>query len=198
VSYGAGEEMKLFLDMDGVLADFIGQVHATLKIPYNIDRYPYELGRWDTLSVIANRSDGRFTRKDVFAATDVHEFWEYMPWTYDGKTILKSIKRSVKSEERFICTSPMARPYAWSGKIAWLNKNKIYNNIIIMSASKSLLAKHDCMLIDDKDSNVDEFIAAGGKAFLIPRPWNRRFAEWQRRYDYFDEMLDAIEKVKKI
>ncbi len=43
-----------------------------------------------------------------------------------------------------------------------------------IGGKKHLLAHKDALLIDDRDENVAEFRHAGGKAILIPRPWNNQ------------------------
>jgi len=56
----------------------------------------------------------------------------------------------------------------------WVKEHlsRYYKQLIITMAPKHLLAKPDTLLIDDKDENVEGFWDAGGKAILVPRPWN--------------------------
>ena len=37
---------------------------------------------------------------------------------------------------------------------------------------KHFCARPDALLIDDSDHNVEAFLAHGGQAILVPRPWN--------------------------
>lgn len=185
--------MKVYLDMDGVLCDFVQSVHDSLKIPYELKTYPYELGKWDVLEEIIAVHGEKVKKSDIYKPTDTHEFWDTMNWMPDGKMILSAVQYCTNKEDLYICTSPMARPGAWSGKIAWLNKNHIHKNIIVMSASKALLAHPDCILIDDKDSNIEDFIAAGGRGYLVPRPWNKRHLDWKRGFEYLPELIHELE-----
>ena len=68
----------------------------------------------------------------------------------------------------------MLNPGSWPGKVEWVHRyfRTFEKRLIITQAPKSLLAKPDTLLIDDRDKNIEEFIAAGGQAILVPRPWN--------------------------
>jgi hypothetical protein len=59
---------------------------------------------------------------------------------------------------------------------------------MVTTAPKRLLAKPDHVLIDDKDSNVEEFIKDGGRAYMPPQPWNSRHKE------YGTDWLPELEK----
>ena len=81
-----------------------------------------------------------------------------------------------------------------TGKWAWIRDNlPIYlKRTIITQAPKHLLARPDTLLIDDKDENVDGFREAGGKALLIPRPWNRAHLQADRTVEVVKEFLERI------
>jgi 5'(3')-deoxyribonucleotidase len=69
----------------------------------------------------------------------------------------------------------MSNMESYTGKALWVNKwIPVFNKrFIITHAPKHLLAGSDTLLIDDKDQNIEEFVAAGGQGILVPRPWNR-------------------------
>ena len=46
----------------------------------------------------------------------------------------------------------------------------------MLAGSKAQLARPDTLLIDDKDENIAEFVAAGGQGILVNRPWNKGHA----------------------
>ena len=182
--------MKIFLDMDGVIADFVMGVHDAVHLGYAHHKYPYEFGKWDMFEQIRMRTNGQIEKARLYGITSTYNFWATLPWMPDGQKILKTVIDCVGKKDLYVCTAPMNSPDCWSGKIEWLKTQAgIHKNTIVMSASKSLLAKPDCLLIDDKDENVDAFVAAGGKAYLVPRPWNRDHA---RRADVAAELKSIL------
>ena len=169
--------MTILLDLDGILVDFIGGVHKRLGLHYNPNYYPYAKGKYQMLEDIAYKSDGEFTKSDIYKACDCSCFWENLDWDPNGQRILTAALKT--GAKIYICTAPMLRPDAWSGKAKWVQKNlgSKVQGLIVTSAPKSLLARTNHLLIDDKDTNVSEFIQEGGAAYLVPQYWNSRHKE---------------------
>ena len=101
-------------------------------------------------------------------------FWSNLHWTHDGREIEEAVRMKFGSASIYLLTTPMPNSGSWSGKARWVNKHlSLYNKrLIVTPAPKSLLAGPDTLLIDDKDENIAEFVAAGGQGILVPRPWN--------------------------
>jgi len=89
----------------------------------------------------------------------------------------------------FICTKSLPDPKHYSGKIAW-----IYNNLpqwicnqVIISGRKETNARPGALLIDDSEKNVYRFRSTrGGRAILVPRPWN---GLWDYPQDWVESEL---------
>lgn len=155
------EKMKIFLDLDGVLVDFIRAACEVLSTPYpptNYDWCKKNSEDWDKL----NKASGCL-------------FFEFLDWMPDGKEILQIVENVVKPKNIYLLTTSMPNSRSVTGKLLWIKRElpQYYNRTIFTYAPKSLLAKSNHILIDDKDDNVVEFNKAGGKAILVPRPWNR-------------------------
>ena len=165
---------KVFLDMDGVLVDFIGGLHRALGVSYDPNKYPYPVSKYEMFEDLCYRTEGRVSMDNLYRACDPAEFWSNLEWDPMGKAIRTAILVEMGSWNNVvICTSPMATPDAWKGKVEWLNRNiPEVKNISITTAPKHLYAKAGHVLIDDKDSNVAQFKEHGGAAFLVPQPWN--------------------------
>jgi len=156
----------MYLDVDGVLADFHKGVHIAFDRLYD---YPsaYRYDFWE---------DWRepVSRDDVNSICD-KEFWKNLDWMHDGRDILREVTKYFKPEQIYLLTAPMPNVESATGKWLWVKEYLpvYYKQTIITQAPKYLFAKPETLLIDDKDSNVEEFIAAGGDAILVPRPWNK-------------------------
>jgi len=148
---------KVFLDMDGVLVDFNRRVCEIFNFPYPPKKYDFFEEIREKVNTICTAA-----------------FWELLDWKPDGKEILKTIEDFYFNEEIYLLTCPMPNPDSWTGKRLWVERNMpdYKNRLIVTPASKEIFAYHDILLIDDKDSNVLDFRAAGGEAILIARPWN--------------------------
>ena len=116
------------------------------------------------------------TFDEVDAVCDT-EFWEGLEWMHDGNEILSIISSCVKNiQHLYFLTAPMKNLESATGKLTWMKQQMGINypaSTIVTGAPKSLFARPGALLIDDRDKNVEEFRAAGGRAVLVPRPWNR-------------------------
>jgi hypothetical protein len=154
----------VFIDMDGVLCDFIASAYQVHGKAYDKSTYPP--GAWD-IAGLWGISDEAFWK-----AIDKREeyFWgslQPFQWMNEIFSEAREIGESVK-----ILSSPHHSEYCYSGKFEWW-KNRIPNDFeLILCKSKHLLAGPRRLLIDDADHNVDAWRAAGGKAVLFPQPWN--------------------------
>lgn len=155
----------IFLDLDGVITDFVGGVCRAFNKPNPYPSLTQDYTFWNAWPEISIK------KVDTVCTID---FWANLNWAHGGHDILRMVLDHFKPEQVYLVTRPMPNPGSYTGKAFWVQKHlpKYSKRLIITQAPKSLLAKPDTLLIDDKDENVDEFVKAGGKAILVPRPWN--------------------------
>lgn len=137
---------QLYLDLDGVMADFMAGAHE-------------ELG---------HAFDDRSTRskKEIWAKMDANKtFWHDLPPMKDALVLWKFIK---KYDPQILSAVPNT-PDAVSGKKHWLKKHlKLSNpskiNLVKRHQKVNYVTKDgvDGLLIDDYIKNIKEFKAAGG------------------------------------
>lgn len=172
----------IFVDLDGVLVDFVGGICASHKIPnpyppyhdcdwmsLNLDDAHLSVaGKWDICALCG------IPEEEFWAPTQSHDFWRDLPATKDGQQILTAAELAVGPKKVFLLTSPTQSAYAFSGKAAWVERHlPQYFRRLLIGSCKHLCARPDHLLIDDYNLNHDEFRAAGGQVVLVPRPWNR-------------------------
>ena len=160
--------MIVFLDMDGVLVDFVGGINKVFSLPKEFPPPKADgLPQWNWFENYG------LTSREVNAVCDI-DFWANLEWMHDGKQIFKYIEERVDQSNIYLLTTPMPNPGSGTGKMLWVNKHlpRYSERTIITQAPKSIFAGLDRLLIDDKDENVTEFVAAGGQGILVPRPWN--------------------------
>jgi len=187
----------VFLDMDDVLVDFMGGLHKALDIPYNYFNYPYKKGEWDILGYQIKWQHYpdclvTFEKCNQCCTTS---FWQNLKWMHDGHDILRVVLDKFHPEQIYLLTTPMPNLESASGKMMWVNDNlPVYlKHTIITQAPKFLLARPDTLLIDDKNQNVDEFYAAGGRGCLVPRFWNRAHFCADRTVEVVKNFLENLE-----
>lgn len=160
---------KVYLDCDGVYADFLTGILAALDYPYEgIDKWPW--GRiFDIFPLID--TDWAKASKLCDAA-----FWENLPWTTDGRDIREEVFNRFMPTETMLLTKPMDNDESYTGKAHWVSEHmpELRRRLVTTHIPKSEFA-HDrnCLLIDDNQNNIDCFVAAGGAGILVPRPWNQ-------------------------
>lgn len=162
---GTRKPVVLF-DMDGVLADFVGGALAA----HGKELVPSEVV-WDFPSQIgfAGAMDPAF-----WAPLSHAEFWEQLPPLEDGMAAFEAVAARVPRERIGFLSSGIVKGSS-DGKRAWVAKHLPgWEKHLILGIHKALLAAPCKVLVDDYEPNADGFGAAGGRAVLVPRPWNRR------------------------
>lgn len=159
--------MKCFLDIDGVLADFVGQLCNKL----NVDN-PYteveNRGTWDIQ---------KFLGDDIWDITNNCNFWTTIPKLPDAEMIVEIID-SFFGDNVCLLSSPTNCPECAQGKVKWIqNHFPQYKDRYLLGRAKHFCASPNAMLIDDCPENIEKFVAAGGCGLLLPRPYNHRHGE---------------------
>lgn len=175
--------------MDGVITDFVGGVCRAFNKPNPYPKETRDYSFWNAWPEISF--------KDVNAICN-QEFWHNLEWAHDGREILDAIRKTLGLEKVYFVTYPMLNIESPTGKWLWVRDNlPIYlKHTIITQAPKSLLAKSDTLLIDDKDENVEEFVKAGGYGILINRPWNKGYERADHTVEDLEiDLLDIVHDV---
>ena len=158
--------MIVFLDMDGVLVDFVEGTYRAFGKKYYYGDLPRPMA-WNYFKYW-----GLYFQE--FDAACTADFWAGLRWMHDGKEILSMLEEEFGKENIFLLTTPMPNPGSGTGKMQWVQRHlpEYSKQLIISSAPKHLFAGPDTLLVDDKDGNTGDFYANNGKAILINRPWN--------------------------
>ena len=168
--------MRLYLDVDGVLADFSAGLMRALGVPYDYPRspYPFKPDVWDYFPELRDRYGITFEQCN---AVCTREFWADLWWMFDGRSILRAVTNVFDPTDPIdtcLLTSPMPNLGSASGKMEWVEKNLplMKKKTIITNMDKGKFAAPDRILIDDYDENINSWRANGGIGVLCPRPWN--------------------------
>lgn len=175
----------IYLDLDGVLVDFVGGALRLLGLPESDRQHVVE---WDALSRIVEDRGMCYPDQGhdyVWARVDMagEDFWADLPTLPHGAVLLTNIL-TANIPVVFVTASSRHHSSA-AGKQKWLSDNlphdvyqgKPLHRRFAICPTKHLLAHPGALLVDDRPRNVDLFRGAGGKAVLWPQPWNHDTAE---------------------
>lgn len=154
--------IRIFCDMDGVLTDFdrgfkrlkANKKHRTPK------EYEDKHGKHSIWKLIDKRKEF---------------FWKRLPWMPDGRELWDYLERY----KPYILSAPSRSKYYKDGKMQWIKLNLGFSQRkfvttqeeheerpeirVILSNDKGQFAKtKNDILIDDKESNIDDWTKAGG------------------------------------
>lgn len=170
--------MKIYVDIDGVLANFSKAAAAKLGIEYPKQ---YEFLLWDEL--FSRLPRGKFYNEIVG-----HDFWENIePFPYADE-IVKVVNHQSHGNWEFL-TKPMQDAGCYSGKFSWVKKHfpKHLQKLNIVNGSKAkCCCSNTDILIDDSPNNITEWRNAGGIGL-----------RWVEHTDDFDS-IDYIEKLHEL
>ena len=174
---------KIFLDMDGVLVDFVS---AALKAHNRPDPYVNGMYAGKRLEDVWEMSPSKF-----WEPMRGHEFWAKLKPTKEFRRIVRALPRTV---QRAILTTPSKRDAeSITGKTTWVRTwMPGMEEEIVFAKNKELIADWNSILVDDTDDVVETFRENGGRAILFPRPWNSRHRKSYRAYEVFEMELQTL------
>lgn len=155
--------------MDGVIADFVPAICKLHDRP-NPYEHVQNLGNYNLRDIWG------ITPEEFLEPTNDSEWWYDLEPTIDFNPIMELIYKYFAT--RHICIlskPPRSAPFAYVGKYLWCRKYLPDIKNILLGTTKEFCACRDNILLDDDDFKVDQFRMAGGRAVLMPRPWNRMF-----------------------
>lgn len=176
MSNGNSDSVRILLDMDGVISDFIGGLIKLFGLPgdYLQATFGDAIVPWSLDEIFPGRS-----KRDIMSLCD-EEFWsslEPYPWATE---LVKGCIDLVGPKNVMFCSCPghydqrMFYPTV-VGKIRWLGKVfPDYDCDICFSCQKHILATPNSILVDDSPLQCDLFSRYGGCGILFPQLWNER------------------------
>lgn len=164
------EEIKkynLYVDMDGVLADFHKKAEKLIGNPLNKET---KKEFWKKLKSLS---------KEEFM-----DFWENLDWMPNGKKLWTSVAKYdpiILSSPGFSLASDIEK-----AKMKWIDKNLHPKpNKIIFEVDKTKYANPNSILIDDLSKNIDPWKSKGGVGFLyIPSSLDDVLKELKELFGY--------------
>lgn len=163
----------IYVDMDGVVADFAGGVTEWLthKAPnLKPEQKQIDITRWDL-----GLSDEVWAMFWLYEERVGSAFWTRLKLLEGGNRLIKFLDDRVGRIGWRFLTSPSNSTKAHEGKVLFAKKHfDLDPRNVILCNEKHLLSKYGTLLIDDCNYNVDTFYHKGcGMSVLWPQPWNR-------------------------
>jgi 5'(3')-deoxyribonucleotidase len=145
-SFPAHQNFRVYLDMDGVLADFFGE--------------------WSRLSGVNHYKDIADVGAKLQMVREHPTFWTNLPVLPHAKTLVRAVIDMFG--EYYICSKPLeGDPRSAPGKRAWIQRNlsEMPPAGIVLTSNKAEFATTEtgpAILIDDYGINVNQWQMAGG------------------------------------
>ena len=173
--------MICFVDMDGVLVDFV----VGIEKYYGIDLTEIlKKGDWDFVKYLS-------IPKKLFWNGLSEEFWAKLPWTNFGEDLIDIVEERFGVENVCLFSTPTLSPNSLSGKYRWILKYlPQYKRRFLLGPPKSFCAHGKSLLIDDRDVNIDLFRKAGGVGILVPTKNNRLKEDSDNPLKHIVDQLD--------
>jgi hypothetical protein len=146
----SGDDLMVYMDMDGVVADFAeGYQMATGRSAYKDDNFTV-----------------------TQAVTSIPQFFRNLPPVGRGVALYNELQKRGYTVT-FLTTPMEGYPGCRAEKLEWINQYFGPDVDVIFSKDKAEYARHDrCVLIDDMVYNLEPWMNAGGTAIDFTRQTN--------------------------
>ncbi len=173
---------EIFIDLDDVLNKFTMEALTEVGCIVN-QQNPFSnydpAWSWNIVKAANALHPHQEFTADKFWRSFSEYFWANLPRSDEFDFLLEESIKLVGKEDITILSSPTRHPTCAAGKIRWIRDYCPHwmQCQYLLGPQKFRCAKPGALLIDDNDENVEKFLAKGGQAILVPRPWNSRHKE---------------------
>jgi 5'(3')-deoxyribonucleotidase len=187
------KKIKIFLDMDGCISDWLGAACNLCDIDLNDTDIREGLKKKN--GFLEDFVDEKVLWKNIEeAGVGYWENLDIFPW---AKKLYKSLEEL--GDDFSILSSPgkftEIASLACDGKVLWLDKHFDNKKNYIFAYNKSICASENTILVDDSQHKIDPFVEEGGHGFLWPNPLSLIDGD-KDVDDTIDELVDYIERMK--
>ena len=165
--------MKIFCDVDEVLADFVGGM-CRLQ---GVDRQPVDFHRttqeWEITRPLGQLKYGReMTLKEFWNPVHNHpkgekRWWADIPPLPWCGILYRALKKM--DAEMILVTSPSRSYASHLGKYLWVQRWLGHDpGRVFITPHKHLLSAPGRLLIDDRPKNCQDWASEGGQGYLFP------------------------------
>ena len=182
----------IFLDMDEVLVDFVGGVCRVFGLTQEELEARWEPGVWDITQPLGVTADELWNSID-----STPFFWSKLkplPWF---ENLVGVVGRYTSTWYIATAPSPSGSPDCYAQKGDWVQRylGKEFADLILIR-KKSLLAKPNTVLIDDREKSIIEFCEAGGDGILFPSYTNSLYQQRSGPLDSVEKTLYSLFREK--
>lgn len=163
---------KVFIDMDGVLCDFVAGALKEFDAMHWYDRQPPKCLKFYELLNINQYQFWNTINKNP-------DFWNSLnPYSHVPE-LMDTLVEKFGIKKLAIATTPVKHEHCYAGKWKWYAKHikPKWPIEFIPIVDKSILSRPGRLLIDDQDPNIEKWEKAGGHGLLFPQPWNNLYHE---------------------
>ena len=160
----------IYVDMDGVVADFVSAVIALLYGEHAVVPIlrGWIKGTYDMAVALGQPEDKIWTA----VRNEGMSFWSELE-RYSWATAL--VNQLQDKGTVIFLSSPSRDSMSAAGKLQWITEHfRELNRSYVLTPKnyKWRLADEKSILIDDSQDNIDAWMEHGGIGILFPRPWN--------------------------
>lgn len=166
--------MNILLDMDEVLADFVGGACKVFGVCPEAIKRDWDPAQWGMEHGLTKVLGREVTTAELWKEIEAWEnFWlelEPLWWFNDIVELANSYDQLFE-----IVTTPSRDPMCYAHKVLWLRKQMADEHIcdrLTLTRRKWKLANNETVLIDDRDSTIQMFVEHGGHGIVFPRAHN--------------------------
>ena len=160
--------MVVLLDLDEVLADFVGGALAAHRWTRERLNTVWQPGQWSIVEPMG------LTVQQFWAPINNagEKFWIELQPTPWMQPLVHTIQAMV-GEAWYIVTSPSSNRLSWSGKLQWIHDHfGSQFDRVVFTAHKYLLANPQSILVDDRQETIERFMDYGGRGITFPSRHN--------------------------
>lgn len=164
---------EIFLDMDGVIADFVKDAclaHGR-ENPYEAEGYKCNAHTEEANCI---RRIFEMDYKQFWEPLNGVPFWENLDVLEDGRNLLKILEDHFGKKNIYFLSTPSSHVSSFIGKFKWIDKHfPYYLSKTFLAHDKHRFAHRDTILIDDKVQNCKNFNTHGGLGIAYLTKWNK-------------------------
>ena len=184
--------MKVLLDVDGVVADFVPHLIRRVYISWESTGKPLrrkcDVMQWNFFDLLY-KDDRRVAERELAKP----EFWATLPLV---RGAFKGVHALVREGHEVVwCTSPWNGCETWcETRMCWLDERFGCECGVIFTHDKSY--KGGDVMIDDKAENVEAWLAKhpDGRGIVFKAPWNRHYKGERMNWKQITEELTGVKK----